>query len=375
MFLIVPSAFLIIYAVCSGVLPLKISYGWKILLGLVIVLAGLKYSIYTSGGGTWLSPSVSKEVMLVMEVAYGALVVLVFLLILKDIASIGLFLLRKWGVTILFSFNKNSFLFTLMGIALFSGLYGCWQAIKVPDVREQTITIKNLPAQWKGLKVVQLSDLHIGVVQSRDWLAQIVRKVNAVKPDLVLITGDFVDCRVSRELPDLEVLKELKSTYGTYAVPGNHEYYSGYQDWMKALRGLGVHMLENDSVVLVKDGAPLVIGGTTDFGASRFNMPSPDLQRTFEGTPAEAVRILMAHQPKTTYRSNERFELQLSGHTHGGHLLFMYPLVGYFNDGLVFGLYERNGRQIYVNRGTGLWNGFSMRLGVPSEITLVKLEN
>lgn len=133
-------------------------------------------------------------------------------------------------------------------------------------------------------------------------------------------------------------------------------------------------MLENDSAVLVKDGTPLVIGGTTDFGASRFNMLPPDLQRTFEGTPAGAVRILMTHQPKTTYRSNERFELQLSGHTHGGHLLFMYPLVGYFNDGLVFGLYERNGKQIYVNRGTGLWNGFSMRLGVPSEISLIKLE-
>lgn len=374
MFLLVPSAFLIIYAVCSGVLPLKISYGWKILLGLVIVLAGLKYPIYTAGGGTWLTPSVSKEMMIVMEAAYGALVVLVFLLILKDIASIGLFLLRKWGVVIPFSFNKNSFLFALMGIALLAGPYGCWQAIKVPDVREQTITIKNLPAQWKGLKIVQLSDLHIGAVQGREWLTEIVRKVNALKPDLVLITGDFVDGRVSRELPDLEVLKELKSAYGTYAVPGNHEYYSGYQAWMDALRGLGIHMLENDSAVLVKDGSPLVIGGTTDFGASRFNMLPPDLQGTFEGTPAGAVRILMTHQPKTTYRSNERFELQLSGHTHGGHLLFMYPLVGYFNDGLVFGLYERNGKQIYVNRGTGLWNGFSMRLGVPSEISLIKLE-
>ena len=87
-------------------------------------------------------------------------------------------------------------------------------------------------------------------------------------------------------MPDLEVLKELKSAYGTYAVPGNHEYYSGYQAWMDALRGLGIHMLENDSAVLVKDGSPLVIGGTTDFGASRFNMLPPDLQRTFEGTPA-----------------------------------------------------------------------------------------
>ena len=133
-------------------------------------------------------------------------------------------------------------------------------------------------------------------------------------------------------------------------------------------------MLENKSAVLTKDGADLVIGGTTDFGASRFKMTSPDISQTFAETPENAVRILMTHQPKTSYRSKERFELQLSGHTHGGHLLFLYPLIGYFNDGLVFGLYQRGSRQIYVNRGTGLWNGFSMRLGVPSEISLITLE-
>lgn len=374
MFLFIPSAFLIIYAVCSGVMPLKLSYGWKILLGILIVIAGLKYPIYTSGGGTLFAPSVSREVMICMEAAYGALVVFVFLLILKDISSLGVFLLRKWNVSIAFSFNKNSFLFGLMGVAMLAGVYGCWQALKVPEVREETIKIQNLPAPFKGLKVVQLSDLHIGAVQGRQWLTQIVQKVNDLRPDLVLITGDFVDGSVHRLLPEVEVLKDMKSTYGTYAVPGNHEYYSGYEAWMKALRGLDIHMLENKSAVLTKDGADLVIGGTTDFGASRFKMTSPDISQTFAETPENAVRILMTHQPKTSYRSKERFELQLSGHTHGGHLLFLYPLIGYFNDGLVFGLYQRGSRQIYVNRGTGLWNGFSMRLGVPSEISLITLE-
>lgn len=374
MFLLIPSAFLIIYAVCSGILPLKISYGWKILLALCIVLIALKFWIYQLGDGTLFAPSVSRTTMLIMETLYGALVVYVFVLILKDISSFGLFLLKKWGAPTSFSFNNNSFLFFLMGLSLVAGFYGCWQAVKVPEVREVHIQIPNLPAQWKGLRIAQLSDLHIGAVQGREWLTEIVKKVNLQKPDLILITGDFVDGSVQRLLPEVSVLKDLKSAYGTFAVPGNHEYYSGYQAWMRALNALGVHMLENDSTVLSKDGVSLVVGGTTDFGASRFGMESPNVKKTFENTPEDAVRILMTHQPKTTYRTKDRFELQLSGHTHGGHLFFLYPLIAYFNDGLVLGLYERNGRQIYVNRGTGLWNGFSMRLGVPSEITLIVLQ-
>ena len=138
---------------CSGVLPLKISYGWKILLGLVIVLAGLKYSIYTSGGGTWLSPSVSKEVMLVMEVAYGAFGGAGFSSYSERHRFHWIVPVEEMGRKPFYShLIKILFFFTLMGIALFSGLYGCWQAIKVPDVREQTITIKKSSCSMERLE-------------------------------------------------------------------------------------------------------------------------------------------------------------------------------------------------------------------------------
>ncbi len=374
MFLIIPSAALVIYAICSGLIPLHFSISWKLFFSLLIVLAGLKYQFYLLGGGSLLSPGVSRETMLVLEALYGALVVFVFFLILKDLATLALWLLKKMGTAVPFSFNKVPVIFGMMGLSLILGAYGVHEAIKVPKVMATDIKIKNLPAPWKDMKIVQLSDLHVGPIQGKEWVQKIVDKANAIKPDLIVITGDFIDGPVSKLLPELEPLKQLKARYGVMAIPGNHEYYSGYSSWMKALQGLGINMLQNESITLKKDGAFLTIGGTTDYGASRFNMTPPDLKKTFAGSPETSTRILLTHQPKTTHRSKERFELQLSGHTHGGHLIFLYPLIGVFNDGLVLGLYQRQDRLIYVNRGTGLWNGFSMRLGVPSEITEITLK-
>lgn len=189
-----------------------------------------------------------------------------------------------------------------------------------------------------------------------------------------MVTGDFIDGRVQKLLPELEPLKHLKSKYGVYAVPGNHEYYSVYREWMAALPTLGIKVLRNASDVLTKDGASLVVGGTTDLGASRFGEEPPNVEKTFSGTSPEDFRILLTHQPKTGSLTKEKFDLELSGHTHGGHIFFMYPILAYFNDGLVSGFYDRGARKVYVTNGSGLWNGFTMRVGVPSEITFITLE-
>ena len=98
------------------------------------------------------------------------------------------------------------------------------------------------------------------------------------------------------------------------------------------------------------------------------------MKKAFAGTPESATRILLTHQPKTASGSSERVDLQLSGHTHGGHIFFMYPILAYFNDGMVSGAYQRSDKLVYVNRGTGLWNGFSIRIGVPSEIPDITLD-
>lgn len=374
MFLLFPSLFLAIYSICSGVLPLKVSWLWKAVLSLIILAIALKYQAYSIGGGTFFEPFVKGKALLIYEALYGALVVLTALLFFKDVCSLALWLLKKWGVSVGFSFNNNTMLAVLMAVSAAAGFWGMWEAIRVPDVRAVTLKVKGLPAAWKGTKIVQLSDLHIGPVQGAEWLSEVVKKTNALHPDMVLITGDFIDGSVPKTLFKLEPLKDLKTKYGVYAIPGNHEYYSGYANWMKALSQLGLNMLQNQSAVLKKNEAALIVGGTTDLGASRFGLEGPDLKKTFAGTPENATRILLTHQPKTTSGSSERVDLQLSGHTHGGHIFFMYPILAYFNDGMGSGAYQRSDKLVYVNRGTGLWNGFSIRIGVPSEITGITLE-
>lgn len=374
MFLLFPSLFLAIYSICSGVLPLKVSWLWKAVLSLIILAIALKYQAYSIGGGTFFEPFVKGKALLIYEALYGALVVLTALLFFKDICSLALWFLKKWGVSVGFSFNTNTMLVVLMAVSTAAGFWGMWEAIRVPDVRTVTLKVKGLPDAWKGTKIVQLSDLHIGPVQGAEWLSEVVKKTNALHPDMVLITGDFIDGSVPKTLFKLQPLKELKTKYGVYAIPGNHEYYSGYANWMKALSELGLNMLQNQSAVLKKNEAALIVGGTTDLGAARFGLEGPDLRKTFAGTPENVARILLTHQPKTTSGSSERVDLQLSGHTHGGHIFFMYPILAYFNDGMVSGAYQRSDKLVYVNRGTGLWNGFSIRIGVPSEITDITLE-
>ena len=334
MFLFWPSLILAVYVVCSGVLPLKIHWFWKLLSAAVIFLISMKYMVYTMNGGTFFEPGV------------------------------------KTG----FSFNRLVFIVPIFIVSVAGGFWGMYEGIKVPEVKTETIVFKNLPAQWKGTTIALLSDLHVGPVQRKEWLSEIVKRTNDLNPDIVMITGDFIDGRVQKLLPELEPLKHLKSKYGVYAVPGNHEYYSVYREWMAALPTLGIKVLRNGSDVLTKDGASLVVGGTTDLGASRFGEEPPNVERTFSGTSPEDFRILLAHQPKTGSLTKEKFDLQLSGHTHGGHIFFMYPLLAYFNDGLVSGFYDRGERKVYVTNGSGLWNGFTMRVGVPSEITFITLE-
>jgi hypothetical protein len=296
----------------------------------------------------------------------------VVLLFIKDCVSALLWILRT-GVKAYKSLNTVCFISLLALVSLLCGAFGTYEAIRVPNVTKITINVPKLPDAWKGCRIVQLSDLHLGAVQGAEWLSKVVAKVNAEKPDFVVITGDFVDGSTEKLLKELSPLKDIRAPQGVFGIPGNHEYYSGYEAWMKALKKMGITMLENESAVLKKDGEPLVLGGTTDFGAYRFGLTNPDLKKTFAGTPV-SPRILLTHQPKTTSKSTTPFDLQLSGHTHGGHLFFLQPVVGYFNDWLVSGLYRRGSRQIYVNNGTGLWNGFSQRFFVPSEISVITLE-
>jgi predicted MPP superfamily phosphohydrolase len=255
------------------------------------------------------------------------------------------------------------------GLALLLAAYGLYEAVIPPMVTRQEVFLANLPPEWDGLTIVQISDLHASPLLTGPRVQRVVELANAEKPNLIVLTGDIIDGSVARRARDVAPLRDLRATHGVYGCPGNHEYYSGYQDWMAALADLGLVMLRNSHLRLEKNDRPLVLAGVTDEAARRYHLPGPDFQAALAGSPREATRILLAHRPDLAPAAAlAGFDLQLSGHTHGGQLSILKPLTGLRNGGFVSGWYNLGALQLYTSAGAGLWNGFPIRLGVPSEI-------
>ncbi len=359
-----------VYVFLSLVLPLKAGLPAKALLGVALMAAALKYVFYQVVGGGFFRPDLPAPVMLTAEALYAALLVLFVLALVKDAAALVLRLCRLFGCSWRLPLTPGWRCGLLMLVALSCGAWGTWQAVRVPDVRTVNVTIPNLPAELEGFTLTQLSDLHIGPVQKKAWLAEVVRKTNALSPDAVVITGDMIDGLPSALRGELTPLADLRSKYGVFGVTGNHEYYYDARGWIQEFQKLGVAMLNNEHRVLP---GGLVLGGVPDSTAERFGGRGPDVEAAFAGAP-DGVRVLLCHKPNGNGIPAPGVALQLSGHTHGGLIFFLAPLIGAYNAGYVNGLYSTpQGGQLYVNPGTGLWNGFSCRLGVPSEITRIVL--
>jgi uncharacterized protein len=246
--------------------------------------------------------------------------------------------------------------------------------ITVPQV---PVRLARLPRTLDGLHVVQLTDVHMGMLVDGRFLRDVVERCNSLRPDLVVITGDLVDAHVDVLGPELAALADLRSRWGTLFVTGNHEYYSGAEEWVEYLRANGVRVLLNERVAitdggLVADarGPGLDIAGVTDFRGGR-GLPEhrPDLPRALAGRDPDRELLLLAHQPRHVHEAAEHgVGLQLSGHTHGGQLWPFGALV-HLVQPYVEGLHTHGERtQIYVSRGTGFW-GPPMRVAEPAEIT------
>ena len=252
-------------------------------------------------------------------------------------------------------------------------LIGFFMARRVARVVDVDVPLADLPAQLEGFTIAQISDIHVGPTIKRNFVEAIVDRVNRLGADMVAITGDVVDGSVRDLAHHTEPLARLESRHGTYVVTGNHEYYSGAHEWIRELRRLGTRVLLNEHVVLDHDGAKLAVAGVTDYSAHHFD-PShkSDPYAAVAGAPADALKVLLAHQPRSASSAADAgYHLQLSGHTHGGQFWpwnFFVRLQQPFTAGL-----NRLGRMwVYINRGAGYW-GPPMRFGVPSEITLIRL--
>ena len=247
--------------------------------------------------------------------------------------------------------------------------HGMHEGLRIPTVVRVEIAFPDLPPEFDGYRIVQISDTHISSVLPGDRTQEVVDIVNSLKGDLVCITGDIVDGTVEDRLADVRPLAGIKAKDGVFGCAGNHEFYSGYRSWRPRFEEFGIRMLDNTSVQVRRGGAAITLGGVMDSVCG-----DCDAKAAFKSAPHGGFRILMMHRPVQT-RENAAFgvRLQLSGHTHGGGLNFFRPLVAPHNEGHIRGLYEEHGMKLYVNAGTGQWAGFPMRLGNPSEITEITL--
>ncbi len=265
----------------------------------------------------------------------------------------------------------NLSLVGLAGAQSAAAMVGNQGPIKVVEV---DVPIPELHPDLVGLRIVQLSDVHVGPMISGEFVREVVEVVNTLDADLVALTGDLVDGSVAELGAHTAPLAELRSRLGTWFCTGNHEYYSGAEAWCAEFERLGMVVLNNRHEVLRVGEAELVVAGVTDLSADRI-LPAHahDLDKAMEGAPRGDFRLLLAHQPRSVLGAPaHEIDLQLSGHTHGGQY-FPGTVLIHLAHPYVRDLNLHEGRTwIYVSCGTGYW-GPPFRLGSEAEITLLRL--
>ncbi len=258
--------------------------------------------------------------------------------------------------------------------AILTGL-GIREARKTAEVVEIEVPIAGLPEAFDGYHIVQISDIHVGETIDKDFILPIIEKISALAPDLVAITGDIVDGSVDRLRADISPLGYLRARDGVFCVTGNHEYYSGVEEWCTHFRELGLSVLNNEHVVISRGTKKLVLAGVTDIREGK-NHPghTSDPARAIAGAPQHDLRILLAHQPRSAFDAKELgYQLQLSGHTHAGQFFPWNLFIGLVQKPVARGLGKIDDLWVYVNRGTCYW-GPPLRTGVPAEITSLRLK-
>lgn len=235
------------------------------------------------------------------------------------------------------------------------------------------ITLDKLPPAFDGFKIVQVSDVHVGPTIGRAFVESMVAAANEETPDLIAITGDLVDGTVEQLRAHTAPLAQLKAAHGVFFVTGNHEYYSGVDDWVEEVERLGIVVLRNRRVALERGEAAVDLVGVTDHHAGRFS-DGPDFDAALSGRDPTRELLLLAHQPAALREAVRRdVGLQLSGHTHGGQF-WPWNWVVHLVHPVVAGLARFERTQVYVNAGTGYW-GPPVRLGTQSEVTVLTLRS
>jgi len=251
-------------------------------------------------------------------------------------------------------------------------------ALRPPRVCAIEIQSPRIGPGLDGLRILQLSDVHIGPTIGHGLIEHLHRRCAELAPDLIVMTGDLVDGEprfLEAEVKRFLALEKY-AAHGLYFITGNHEYISGAAPWVEFIRRHGIRVLENEHVTLTIDGDALHLIGIEDWDARRFD-PSraPHLEKALSGIEqSSAFKLLLAHQPKAARQASELgIDLQLSGHTHAGQLFPLNVLI-HLDQPYCHGRYQLDALTLYVNAGTGYW-GPPLRLGTRAEMTMFTLRH
>ncbi|MFE9096160.1 metallophosphoesterase [Streptomyces sp. NPDC007264] len=245
--------------------------------------------------------------------------------------------------------------------------YGTYGVLRGPTVKRVTVALNRLPRSAHGYRIAVVSDIHLGPVLGRSFAQRVVDTINSTQPDLIAVVGDLVDGSVKNLGPAAAPLSQLRARHGSYFVTGNHEYFSGADQWVEEVRRLGLHPLENARTEL----PAFDLAGVNDLAGEREG-EGPDFAKALAGRDPSRAVVLLAHQPVQIHEAvRHHVDLQLSGHTHGGQLWPGNFVAAAANPTLA-GLDRYGDTQLYVSRGAGAW-GPPTRVGAPSDITVIEL--
>lgn len=313
-------------------------------------------------------PLIPNEIYFLLSIPIGLIFLLFSTTIIYDLSS--LLVNKSVKDSSRREFLKKTLDFSAVAVAAGINTKAIYNA-KHTELEKVAVKLKNLKQKYN---IVQISDVHIGGLIDKKFIASMVTKINSLNTDAIVITGDLVDTNLKFAKPALEQLKHLNSKYGTYFIVGNHEYFHGVDKIISYLKTLNITVLENSNVYIGEKDNGFNLAGVYDRFGEKFGSFKPDIKASLEKIDKNSPTILLAHQPKyiEEIKDTSNIDLVLSGHTHGGQIV-PFNLLVKLQQPYIKGLHQHNkNTQIYVNKGTGFW-GPPMRLGTSSEITYINL--